>query len=78
VLEIVHFYWAPDFALGGVTDPARYFAYCAVVILITVFIATLSRNYLEQPAIDWALRREERNRLLAGLREPSSARQSTS
>ena len=78
VLEIVHFYWAPDFALGGVTDPARYFAYCAVVILITVFIATLSRNYLEQPAINWALRREERNRLLAGLREPSSARQSTS
>ncbi|HUH77273.1 MAG TPA: acyltransferase, partial [Devosia sp.] len=65
VLEIVHFYWAPDFTLGGMTDPARYFTFCALVIAITIAIATLSRHFLEQPAINWASRREQRHRLVA-------------
>lgn len=65
VLEIVQFYWAPDFTIGGMADPARYFTFSGLVIAITIVIATLSRHFLEQPAIDWALRRERRHQLVA-------------
>lgn len=58
VLELVRFYWAPGFGLGGERDPVRFIAVSLVIGGITVLIAHLSYRLMEKPVIEWARRRE--------------------
>lgn len=60
VLELVRVYWAPDIDHGRMADPIKFTVTCLAITAITVVVAHLSFNLVENPIIQWARGKERR------------------
>lgn len=60
VLEVVRMFWWPDIGHGRMGEPVQFLLGSAVIIGITMVIATLSYRWMEAPIIAWARTLEKR------------------
>lgn len=62
VLELVRVFWFPSFFHGGVGSFPTWLMGSAVIVAITLVVATLSWRYFESPILNWARDREQRRK----------------
>lgn len=59
VIELIQAYAVPDMVYGGMDDTALWLRTVAVILVITITLATLSYRLMEAPVIAWARRLED-------------------
>ncbi len=73
VLELVRVYWAPDIDHGKMADPIKFLVTSAIITAITVVVAHLSFQFVENPVIQWARGRERKAADSGALRAASAS-----